>query len=47
VEGETVPLNDFVRNSLTNVVKGFISSLKGVPHGPVRVELKIRDEAGD
>ncbi len=45
INGKRIHLTEFVKTSLTGVVMGFISSLKGAPSNPLQVkkiELQIR-----
>lgn len=41
VNGKEIPMNRFVQESLTGVLKGFLSSLKGVEPNPKEIEVKI------
>lgn len=43
VNGRVVGLNPFVQELVKNVVKGIVSSLKGVPERPARVELFLSE----
>lgn len=42
VDGQQVPLTDFVARFLHHTVGGMISALKGVPERPGAIELVIR-----
>mgnify|MGYP006294162439 FL=1 len=44
VNGQTVPLNPFVRNLLQNTLRGMLSSLKGCGTG--RVEIRMDTSEG-
>jgi molybdopterin-guanine dinucleotide biosynthesis protein B len=41
VNGEPVPLNDFVRNLITNVISGLVASLKRIPQA-TGIDISVR-----
>ncbi|MCH8311001.1 MAG: molybdopterin-guanine dinucleotide biosynthesis protein B [Chloroflexi bacterium] len=45
VDGEPVPLKDYPTSALAGVLKGFISSLNGVPENPrsIRINVTLAD----
>ena len=42
VNGEKLPLNHFVQETVANVLLGFSKTLKGLDSVPENVEVKIR-----
>ncbi len=42
INGEAIPLNDFVRNMFTNTLLGMVSSLKRIPSTTVSVDIQVR-----
>ncbi len=42
VNGEKLPLNYFVEETLANTLMGFLKTLKDVREAPMSVELKIK-----
>ena len=42
VNGEKLPLNYFVQETLANTLMGFLKSLKDVREAPMSIELKIK-----
>lgn len=47
VNGEAIPLNDFVRSLFSSTLLGMISSLKRIPKAAVSVDIQIRRKAGE
>ena len=47
VNGEAIPLNDFVRSLFSSTVLGMISSLKRIPKAAVSVDIQIRRKGGE
>ena len=42
VDGEKVPLNHFVQETIANVMLGFSKTLKGMDSAPEKIEVKIK-----
>lgn len=42
VNGEKLPLNYFVQETLANTLMGFLKTLKDVREAPMSVEVKIK-----
>lgn len=42
VDGESVPLSDFVQSFVTSTVTGMLAALKGIPEEPGEIELVVR-----
>jgi hypothetical protein len=42
VDGEKLPLNHFVQETVANVMLGFSKTLKGLDSTPEKIELKIK-----
>jgi hypothetical protein len=42
VDGRAIPLNPFVQSLLTEMIKGLLRALKGLPENPQRVEIKLK-----
>jgi hypothetical protein len=42
VDGEKMPLNHFVQETLANVIVGFSKTLKGLDSAPEKIEVKIK-----
>jgi hypothetical protein len=42
VDGEKLPLNHFVQETVANVLLGFSKTLKGLDVAPEKIEVKIR-----
>jgi hypothetical protein len=42
VNGEKLPLNHFVQETLANTLMGFLQTLKEVREAPISLELKIK-----
>lgn len=42
VDGEKLPLNHFVQETVANVMLGFSKTLKGSDSAPEKIELKIK-----
>ncbi len=45
VNGQDIPLNPFVKDIITNVLKGVVESLDKIPGKPDKIEVKIEEEA--
>jgi hypothetical protein len=44
IDGENIPLNDFVESVLANIITGFISSLKLKKEKWNTLEIKLTEE---
>jgi hypothetical protein len=42
IDGQKLPLNHFVQETIANVMWGFSKTLKGLDSTPEKIELKIR-----
>jgi hypothetical protein len=42
VDGEKLPLNHFVQETIANVMLGFSKTLKGLDSAPEKIEVKIK-----
>ncbi len=42
VDGEKLPLNHFVQETVANVMLGFSKTLKGLDSVPEKIEIKIK-----
>jgi hypothetical protein len=42
VDGEKMPLNHFVQETIANVIVGFSKTLKGLDSAPEKIEVKIK-----
>ena len=42
IDGQKLPLNHFVQETIANVMLGFSKTLKGLDSTPEKIELKIR-----
>jgi hypothetical protein len=42
VDGKKLPLNNFVQETVGNIMAGFSKSLKGLDMAPELIEVKIR-----
>jgi hypothetical protein len=42
VDGQKVPLNHFVQETIANVMLGFSKTLKGLDSAPETIEVKIK-----
>jgi hypothetical protein len=42
VDGQKVPLNHFVQETIANVMWGFSKTLKGMDSAPEKIEVKIK-----
>ena len=41
VNENAIPLNDFIKNILANMTKGFVNSLKNIPEDVNSINVKI------
>jgi len=41
IDGESIPMNDFVQNILTNVIMGLIGSLDGIKENPKHIAISL------
>jgi len=46
VDGKLIPLNDYVKNFVRNIILGILDSLKGIPETRQQISLKINGEGG-
>ena len=42
VNGQKMPLNHFVQETIANVIVGFSKTLKGLDSAPEKIEVKIK-----
>ena len=42
VDGQKLPLNHFVQETIANVIVGFSKTLKGLDSAPEKIEVKIK-----
>jgi hypothetical protein len=42
VDGQKMPLNHFVQETIANVIMGFSKTLKGLDSVPEKIEVKIK-----
>ena len=42
VDGQKLPLNHFVQETIANVMSGFSKTLKGLDSAPEKIEVKIK-----
>ena len=42
VDGQKMPLNHFVQETIANVIVGFSKTLKGLDSAPEKIEVKIK-----
>jgi hypothetical protein len=42
VDGQKLPLNHFVQETIANVMVGFSKTLKGMDAAPAKIEVKIK-----
>lgn len=42
VDGKKLPLNNFVQETIGNIMAGFSKSLKGLDEAPELIEVKIK-----
>ena len=42
IDGQKLPLNHFVQETIANVMLGFSKTLKGLDSTPEKIELKIK-----
>jgi hypothetical protein len=42
VDGQKLPLNHFVQETIANVMLGFSKTLKGLDSAPEKIEVKIK-----
>jgi hypothetical protein len=42
VDGQKLPLNHFVQETIANVMLGFSKTLKGMDSAPEKIEVKIK-----
>ena len=43
VDGEEIPLNDFVENILTGMVVGSVNALKGIKEDWEKIEIEVTE----
>jgi len=41
IDGESIPMNDFVQKILTNAILGMIGSLEGIKEDPERINVSL------
>ena len=41
VDGVPVPLNEYPRDALSGILKGFVGALNGVPDGPLDIQVTV------
>ena len=42
VDGQKMPLNHFVQETIANIIVGFSKTLKGLDSAPEKIEVKIK-----
>ena len=42
VDGKELPLNNFVQETIGNIMAGFSKTLKGLDEAPEKIEVKIK-----
>jgi hypothetical protein len=42
IDGQKLPLNHFVQETVANVMWGFLKTLKGMDSAPEKIEVKIK-----
>jgi hypothetical protein len=42
IDGQKLPLNHFVQETIANIMLGFSKTLKGIDSTPEKIELKIK-----
>ncbi len=42
IDGQKLPLNNFIQETVANIMTGFAKTLKGIDAAPEKIEVKIK-----